>query len=151
MKLALPSPMAVGVLAAIAASVSFSAIAQQAAPAQSPPAASQSAGNAVASPEATNTRMNRRDRNSSSTTPTDQSNDSTAVHLVAKVRKAITGDDTLSVKARNIKVVANQGVVTLRGPVASAKEKARVQQDVANVPGVTRVDNQLDIAMDDSH
>jgi hyperosmotically inducible protein len=57
-------------------------------------------------------------------------------------------DDGLSVKAHNVKVVANNGVVTLRGPVANAQEKARVEQDAARVSGVSRVDNQLDIATD---
>ena len=116
--------------------------------AQTTPAASQTAGQAVTGSEADNTRMNRRDRNDATKTPTDQSNRSAAVDLVAQVRKAIVHDDSLSAKAHNIKVVANNGVVTLRGPVASADEKARVEKDVAGVSGVSRVDNQLDIDTD---
>jgi hyperosmotically inducible periplasmic protein len=73
-----------------------------------------------------------------------------SVDLVAQVRKAIVGDDNLSMQAHNVKVVVDHGVVTLRGPVASASEKARVGQLAAGVRGVTRVDNQLDIATDDS-
>ncbi|MGN2252477.1 BON domain-containing protein [Frateuria sp. GZRe12] len=145
MKVALPRPLAVGVFAALAASTG--AFAQQATPMQSSPAASQSAGG-VTGEDADNTRLNRRDRNDASTTPMDQSNSSNAVDLVANVRKAIVDDDGLSVKARNVKVVANGGVVTLRGPVANAQEKARVERDAASVRGVTRVDNQLDIATD---
>ena len=142
MKFALPRPLAVGVFAALAASTG--AFAQQAAP-MSSPATSQSAAG-VAGADADNTRLNRRDRNDATTTPTDQSNSSSAVDMVANVRKAIVDDDGLSVKARNVKVVVNNGVVTLRGPVADAQEKARVERDAASVRGVTRVDNQLDIA-----
>jgi osmotically-inducible protein OsmY len=67
------------------------------------------------------------------------------VDLLARVRKAIVHDHGLSMKAHNVKVIANNGVVTLRGPVASEQEKAQVQKDVASVHGVDRVDNQLDI------
>ncbi|UGB37184.1 BON domain-containing protein [Frateuria soli] len=145
MKPALPRPLAVGVFAALAASTG--AFAQQATPMQSPPASSQQAGG-VTGEDADNTRLNRRDRNDATTTPMDQSNSSSAIDLVAGVRKAIVDDGKLSVKARNVKVVASNGVVTLRGPVASAQEKARVEQDAASVRGVIRVDNQLDIETD---
>jgi osmotically-inducible protein OsmY len=144
MKLALPHPLAMGVLVALAASAS--AFGQPAASTQASPAASQSAGQTGT--DADNTRLNRRDRSGTSVTPTKQSNESSAVDLVARVRKAIVDDDGLSVKAHNVKVVANNGVVTLRGPVASEQEKAQVQKDVASVHGVDRVDNQLDIDTD---
>lgn len=141
MKLASHAPLAAGVLAALMASAP--AFGQQA------PATNATApGQTVASPEADNTRMNRRDRNDASLTPTRQSNASAAVDLVARVRKAIVRDDRLSMKAHNVKIIANQGVVTLRGPVANAQEKARVESDAAAVRGVVRVDNQLDIATD---
>ena len=139
MKLALTHTLAMGALVAFAAS----AFGQPATPSQASPAASQSTGQTGAS--ADNTRLNRRDRSGDSVTPTKQPNGSSAVDLVAQVRKAIVQDDGLSVKAHNIKVVASNGVVTLRGPVASEQEKAQVQKDVANVHGVDRVDNQLDI------
>lgn len=148
MRTALPSPLAVGVVAALAASAT--AFAHQATPMQQPPAASQSVGG-VTGQDADNTRLNRRDRNDATATPMDQSNRSSAVDLVAKVRQAIVDDDGLSVKARNVKVVVDNGVVTLRGPVASAREKARVERDAASVRGVTRVDNQLDIATDEPY
>jgi osmotically-inducible protein OsmY len=145
MKVALPRPLAVGVFAALAASAG--AFAQQATPMQSSPAESQSTAG-VTGADADNTRLNRRDRNDATATPTDQSNSSAAVDLVSSVRKAIVNDDGLSVSARNVKVMANNGVVTLRGPVANTQEKARVERDAASVRGVSRVDNQLDIATD---
>lgn len=139
MKLALPSLAAVGLLSAFAAS--SGALAQQSAPTDKP----------VTSQDADNTRTNRRDRDDRSTVPMKQSNASSDVDLVANVRKAIVGDDSLSMKAHNVKVIANGGVVVLRGPVASAQEKARVQQLASGVQGVNRVDSRLDIETDENH
>lgn len=98
--------------------------------------------------DATNTRMNKRDRSMHTTTPVDQPNDSADIKLAAAVRKAIVQDDALSTHAHNVKLVAAHGAVTLRGPVASAEEKTAVAAKVAGVPGVSSVDNQLDINTD---
>jgi osmotically-inducible protein OsmY len=88
--------------------------------------------------------VNRRDR-APTLTPVDQSNDEADIKLVAAVRRAVVNDKTLSMAAHNIKLNAANGIVTLRGPVASADEKARLEADVRGVPGVSRVDNQLDV------
>jgi len=99
----------------------------------------------VTSDKADNTAMNKRDRSGDSTTSFDQPNNKVDIDLAANVRKAIVGEKSLSTKAHNVKLIASAGVVTLRGPVASADEKAKVDQLAASVAGVTRVDNQLDI------
>ena len=93
-----------------------------------------------------NTRINKRDMDDKTATPTDQPNNSADVKFAADVRSAIYKDKTLSMEAHNVKLVAAGGVVTLRGPVASAQEKAKVESIVHSVAGVTRVDNQLDVA-----
>ena len=108
-------------------------------------AATQVSAAASSATDATNTRINQRDRSMQTTTPFDQPNNRTDIDLAAAVRKAIVADDALSTQAHNIKLVAANGLVTLRGPVASADEKAKVAADASGVPGVTRVDNQLDI------
>ncbi len=100
---------------------------------------------AVSSPPADNTRMNQRDRSSETMKPTDQPNDRADIKVAAAVRRAIVKDKSLSMKAHNVKLVAAGGVVTLRGPVANAAEKARVASIAGSVPGVTSVDNQLDV------
>jgi osmotically-inducible protein OsmY len=86
-----------------------------------------------------------RDRSSQTLTPVDQSNDKADIKLAAAVRRAVVNDKTLSMSAHNIKLIAANGVVTLRGPVASEDEKAKLEADVRGVPGVSRVDNQLDV------
>jgi osmotically-inducible protein OsmY len=86
-----------------------------------------------------------RDRSSQTLTPADQSNDKADIKLAAAVRRAVVNDKTLSMSAHNVKLIAANGVVTLRGPVASEDEKAKLEADVRGVPGVSRVDNQLDV------
>jgi len=95
---------------------------------------------------ADNTAVNKRDQAHVAPFPSDQPNNAADVKFAASVRSALVKDKTLSTKAHNVKLVASAGVVTLRGPVASAEEKAKVEQIVGAVSGVTSVDNQLDIA-----
>ena len=140
MKFVLRSATAVGLAAAMAASF---AVAAQQAPAS--PATS------VQSSEADNTRLNKRDRPSEAPTPMRQSNEKADIDLVAKVRQAIVDDESLSMKAHNVKLIANQGVVILRGPVVSEDEKVKVGQIVAGIAGVSRVDNRLDIEQNKSN
>ena len=94
---------------------------------------------------ADNTEMNQRDRSSETLTPADQPNNKADIKLAAAVRSAIVGDDSLSIMAHNIKLIAASGTVTLRGPVKTDVEKARIEELVRNVPGVTKIDNNLDI------
>ena len=45
-----------------------------------------------------------------------------------------------------MKIITNGGVVTLRGPVASAEEKTMVAKKAEKINGVDKVDNQLEVA-----
>ena len=99
----------------------------------------------VKAQDADNTRTNTRDRVAETVKPTDQSNAKTDIRLAAAVRRAIEKDKSLSVSAHNVKLVANGGVVTLRGPVASDEEKQKVAQLAGSVDGVKSVDNNLDV------
>jgi hypothetical protein len=110
-----------------------------------------SVGAPVSSPAADNSKMNMRDRADTSVTPMDQSNDPADIKLLAAVRRVIVDDKSLSTKAHNVKVMAANGVVTLRGPVDNAKEKAKVAALVTGVNGVTSVDNQLDTKTETHH
>lgn len=103
------------------------------------------AGGTAGSP-AENTGRNVRDKGDATLTPPDQDQDESDVKITAAIRKAVTDDDSLSVNAHNIKIITRNGLVTLRGPVDSAKEKAAVQAIAQKTSGVTRVDNQLEVA-----
>jgi hyperosmotically inducible protein len=125
--------LGIAVLTAASATMSFGAVAQD------NPAAP------VASASADNTKMNERDKSPETIKPTDQPNNSVDIKLAAAVRQAIVKDKALSTTAHNVKLVAANGVVTLRGPVNSQSEKEKVGQCAAGVAGVSKVDNQLDV------
>ena len=97
-------------------------------------------------PNADNSRMNTRDKSGATQTPQDQAQGTEADrNLLAAVRRAVAGDKSLSTSAHNVKIVTNNGVVTLRGPVNSEDEKGKVGQLAQQVSGVSRVENQLDV------
>ena len=62
-----------------------------------------------------------------------QSNAQTDRETTAKVRKAIIADKDLSTYAHNIKIITQNGTVTLKGPVKSDDEKQKIETDVAGV------------------
>lgn len=92
-----------------------------------------------------NTRINQRDKAPAALKSTDQPNNTADVAIAADARRAIVDDKSLSVTAHNVKLVARDGVITLRGPVNSPDEKVKVGRIVASVRGVSSVDNQLDV------
>jgi len=107
--------------------------------------ASQPAPQGQQTPVADNTTMNSRDKGAPSQTPQTQSNAKADRELLASVRRTIVKDKSLSVTAHNIKILAEGGVVTLRGPVQSDDEKRKVEALAKSVAGVTSVDNKVDI------
>jgi hyperosmotically inducible periplasmic protein len=98
----------------------------------------------VTGKDADNTSTNVRDRGNAMT-PIDQSNSKADIQVAAAVRSAIVADHSLSTKAHNVKLVANNGAVILRGPVDSDAEKTKVEQIAKGIAGVTSVDNNLDV------
>lgn len=91
-----------------------------------------------------NTKMNARD-NAGAVTPMDQGNDRASLDTTQAIRKAVMADDSLSGNAKNIKIITNHGVITLRGPVASDAEKRSVEAIVMAAAGGNRVDDQIDV------
>lgn len=96
-------------------------------------------------PAPDNTGNNERDRNEANKTPLDQGNNSADIDITAKIRSAIVDDSAMSTNARNIKIITQGGVVTLRGVVDTQAEKDSIETKARAVAGVTRIDNQLEI------
>jgi hyperosmotically inducible periplasmic protein len=94
---------------------------------------------------ADNTARNERDRSSASTTATDQAENKQDLEIAANIRKAIIADSSLSTNAHNVKIIASNGVVTLRGPVKSEQEKSSVEAKAKGVAGVQQVNNMLEV------
>ena len=66
--------------------------------------------------------------------------------ITQKIRKAVHGDTSLSTYAHNIKIITQDGKVTLRGPVRTEEEKNNLQAKAVTVAGQENVTNQLEIA-----
>jgi hyperosmotically inducible protein len=66
--------------------------------------------------------------------------------ITQKIRKAIHEDKSLSTYAHNIKIITQDGKVTLRGPVRSDDEKSNLEAKAASVAGQENVTNQLEVA-----
>jgi hyperosmotically inducible protein len=96
-------------------------------------------------PASDNTKVNQRDRGGS-ITPMDQSNLQADLDVTQKIRKALVADDTLSQDAKNVKVITNGGVVTIRGPVKNEAERASVEAVARRMAGGNRVEVQVEIA-----
>lgn len=67
------------------------------------------------------------------------------IDLAREIRRAIVDDDSLSVYAHNVRIITRNREIILRGPVRSAREKARVEQRATAVAGVDKVTNELEV------
>ena len=92
-----------------------------------------------------NSAKNERDRSSETKTSGDQSNSSEDTKITADIRRAIVKDSSLTMAAKNVKVITAGGIVTLRGPVNSAEEKTKIEQLASAAAGGAKIDNQLEI------
>lgn len=95
--------------------------------------------------EPDNSGRNVRDRDDQNKTSGDQSENEGDRTITQNIRQAVTSDDSLSTNAKNVKIITNDGIVTLRGPVKSENEKAQIESKAKQVAGVKRVDNQLEV------
>ena len=95
---------------------------------------------------ADNTEVNQRDRKASAVTPGDQGENDVDLAITQKIRQGVMKDDSLSMTAKNVKIITSGSVVTLRGPVKSDKERADIAAIAQRTEGVKRIDNQIEIA-----
>lgn len=61
------------------------------------------------------------------------------------VKDAIAADRSLAPFANDIVIKTDKGTVTLSGKVSSAKAKSDIETKAKNVPGVTRVINNIEL------
>ena len=65
--------------------------------------------------------------------------------ITQQIRQAIMKDKSLSTYAHNVKVITQNGQVTLKGPVHSEDEKKTVEAKATEVAGENKVTSELDI------
>jgi hyperosmotically inducible periplasmic protein len=96
--------------------------------------------------EPDNTKVNKRDRSAAAVTADQQKGNVSDRELTAKIRRSIMADKSLSSYAHNIKVVSQNGTVTLKGPVKSDDEKKVVLAKAVEVAGsASNVTDQISV------
>ena len=79
-------------------------------------------------------------------TADDQKMNAADREITQKIRKSIHQDTSLSTYAHNIRIISQNGKVTLRGPVRSEDDKKNLQAKAIAVAGDGNVTNLLEIA-----
>lgn len=91
-----------------------------------------------------NSAVNSRDQDDSAKLPIDQNENTTDIGITADIRSQVV-DTKMSVNAQNVKIITQDGRVTLRGPVATAEEKQRIEEIAHSVAGVDKVESLLEV------
>jgi len=66
--------------------------------------------------------------------------------LAQGIRKSIAADKSLSTYVHNVKVIVQDGTVTLKGPVRSEEEKASVEAKAKEAAGNAPIQNEITVA-----
>jgi osmotically-inducible protein OsmY len=75
----------------------------------------------------------------------DQGESESDRRITAEIRRAVMDTDGLSINAKNCKIITNNGVVVLRGPVATQAERQTIEAKARAVAGVMSVTNELEV------
>src|SRR3954452_6530627 len=96
-------------------------------------------------PASDNTKTNQRDRSKAEPTADQAKNNVSDRDTMQKIRKSLMDDKSLSTYAHNVKIIAQDGKVTLKGPVRTEEEKQSVAQKATEVAGAGNVTDELTI------
>ena len=97
-----------------------------------------------------NTKVNKAERAQGAVTADQQKENEADRDLTKKIRQAVVGDKALSTYAHNVKIVSQDGQVTLKGPVRSEAEKASIEAKATEIAGAGKVTNQITVAPADA-
>ena len=98
-----------------------------------------------AAPAADNSKVNERDRNKNEPTADQQKDNRSDRDITQQIRQSIWKDKSLSTYAHNVKIIAQNGMVTLKGPVRSEEEKKVIETKAAEVAGQDKVTSQIEV------
>lgn len=96
-------------------------------------------------PAADNTKVNERDRNADESTADQQKNNRSDVETTKQIRQSLMNDKSLSTYAHNVKIISQNGMVTLKGPVRSDQEKHTIEMKATEVAGEGNVTSELEV------
>ena len=89
-----------------------------------------------------NTKAN---KNDSAVTADTQKNNQGDRYLTQQIRKAVIADKTLSTYGHNVKIISQEGTVTLKGPVKSEDERKNIVAKAEQIAGAGKVTDQLSV------
>lgn len=92
-----------------------------------------------------NSAINQRDRLAEEPTADEAKNHMNDRDTMQKIRKSVVADQSLSTYAHNIKIISQNGKVTLKGPVQSDQEKQNVDAKATGIAGQGNVNDELSV------
>jgi osmotically-inducible protein OsmY len=93
-----------------------------------------------------NTKVNQRDKNPDEATADQQKMNASDRTLTAAIRKSVMADKSLSTYGHNVKIISQNGIVTLKGPVRSEEEAKSIMAKAAEAAGGRdKVVNQMSV------
>ena len=98
-----------------------------------------------AGPAPDNTKVNERDKNKSEPTADQQKDNRSDRDITQQIRQSVMNDKSLSTYAHNVKIISQNGMVTLKGPVRSDVEKRVVEAKAAAIVGQDKVTCLLEV------
>lgn len=96
-------------------------------------------------PQPDNTKTNQRDRKADEPTADQQKANQSDRDMTRQIRKSIEKDRSLSTYGHNVKVITQNGTVTLKGPVRSEEEKKAIEQKATDLAGADKVTSEIDV------
>lgn len=96
-------------------------------------------------PAPDNTKVNQGDQDKSNTTADRQAENKSDRDIAQQIRQAVMNDKSLSTYAHNVKIISQNGVVTLKGPVRTDGEKRAIEAMAAQIVGQDKVTSQLEV------
>ena len=92
-----------------------------------------------------NTKVNTRDRAAGAVTADQQKENARDIDVAKRIRQSVVNDKSLSTYAHNVKIVAQGGQVTLKGPVRTEEEKRSIEAKATEIAGAGRVTNAITV------
>jgi hyperosmotically inducible periplasmic protein len=91
------------------------------------------------------TRVSQRDRSTGQPTADQGKNNKSDREIMKDIRKSVLDDKSSRLNAHNVKIISQNGTVTLKGVVRSDDEKRAVRTKAEQVAGAGRVKDQLSV------
>lgn len=92
-----------------------------------------------------NTKVNQGDQDKSQPTADQQKDNRSDRDIAQQIRQSVVKDKSLSSYAHNVKIISQNGMVTLKGPVRSDDEKRAIETKAADIVGPDKVTSELQV------